>query len=144
MRMKSVDKDLVEAKFDIIERNLKFLKEFENMDESSFMRNFRDIQASKYSLLEITEACIDIANHIIASEGYRRAETYSDMFDILLEERVINKKPADRLTEMAGFRNLLVHRYGEIDDKHVLEIIQKDMKDVKMFMKGVSKFLEDE
>ena len=142
--MKSVDKDLVEAKFDIIERNLKFLKEFENMDESSFRGNFRDIQASKYSLLEITEACIDIASHIIAAEGYRRPETYSEMFEVLLEERVISKKLADRLTEMAGFRNLLVHRYGEIGDKHVLEIIRNDMKDVKMFMKGISKFLEDE
>ncbi len=140
--MKSVDKDLVEAKFDIIDRNLKFLKEFEEIDESSFERNFRDIQASKYSLLEITEACIDIASHIIAAEGYRRAETYSDMFEILLEERVISKKLADRLTEMAGFRNLLVHRYGEIDNKHILEIIQKDMKDVKMFMQKIIDFLE--
>lgn len=140
--MKSVDKDLVEAKFDIIDRNLKFLKEFEEIDESSFERNFRDIQASKYSLLEITEACIDIASHIIAAEGYRRAETYSEMFEILQEESVISKKLADRLTEMAGFRNLLVHRYGEIDNKHILEIIQKDMKDVKMFMQKIIDFLE--
>ena len=61
----------------------KFLKEFKNTDKSSFTNNYRDLQASKYSLLEITEACIDIANHIIASKAYRRAEKYSEMFEIL-------------------------------------------------------------
>ena len=144
MRMKSIDSDLIEAKFDIIERNLKFLKEFKNTTNASFTKNYRDLQASKYSLLEITEACIDIANHIIASKAYRRAEKYSEMFEILSEENIIEKKLAEHLADMAAFRNLLVHRYGDINNSHILEIIRKDLKDIEQFMQQISKYLKEQ
>jgi len=42
-----------------------------------FVESYIDIQAAKYSLLEIMEACIDIANYIISIKGFRRAEEYS-------------------------------------------------------------------
>ncbi len=52
------------------------------------------------------------ANHIISSKGLRRAEEYREMFEILEEEGIINKKLASKLQDMSSFRNLLVHRYG--------------------------------
>lgn len=88
--MKSLSKDMIEAKFDIIERNLKFLLEFKNAEDSAFLKSFRDVQATKYSLLEVTEACIDIANHIIAAKGYRRAERCREFnkFDAVLNSHI--------------------------------------------------------
>ncbi len=142
--MKSISKDMIEAKFDIIERNLKFLGEFKNAEDSSFLKSYRDVQATKYSLLEVTEACIDIANHIIAAKSYRRAERYSEMLEILSEEKIIDNKLADRLSDMASFRNLLVHKYGDIENKRILEIIKKDLKDIEAFMLQISRFLEKE
>jgi uncharacterized protein YutE (UPF0331/DUF86 family) len=47
------------------------------------------LQAVKYSLLEIAEACIDIANHIIAAKGLERVEEYSKMFDVLAKNKII-------------------------------------------------------
>ena len=111
-----IDRELVEEKFDIIDRNLDFLEEFKKIDKDLFLKSYKDIQAVKYSLLEIIECCIDIANHIISAKGFRRAEEYREIFEILGEEKVINKNIASRLQDMASFRNLLVYRYGEIDN----------------------------
>ena len=61
--------EMIKGKFDIIERNLKFLEEYKEKIDKDFLNNFKDIQALKYSLLEMIEACIDIASHIIASNG---------------------------------------------------------------------------
>jgi uncharacterized protein YutE (UPF0331/DUF86 family) len=36
---------------------------------------------------------------------------------------------------MARFRNLLVHRYGEVDDNRVLEIAKNNLEDVISFEK---------
>ncbi|MFQ6077065.1 MAG: DUF86 domain-containing protein [Candidatus Bathyarchaeia archaeon] len=49
-------------------------------------------------------------------EDVRRAEEYSEMFKVLEEEGVIGKELATKLEDMARFRNLLVHRYGEVDN----------------------------
>lgn len=138
-----IDKAIIEGKLDIIELNLKFLDEFKNVNSEEFIENYRDVQAVKYSLLEIIEACIDIANHIISAEGYRRAEEYADMFEILRENRVISKNLASNLGDMASFRNLLVHRYGEVDNIRVLEVVKSDLGDILEFEKAVEGFISE-
>ena len=77
-------------------------------------------------------------------KGFRRAEEFSEMFKVLKEEEVIGKELATRLEDMARFRNLLVHRYGEVDDKRVLEIIKHNLKDIEEFEKAIEKFIEEE
>ena len=138
-----INREMIEGKFDIIERNLKFLTEFKNREVDEFLNSYRDIQAVKYSLLETIEACIDIANHIISVKGYRRAEEYSEMFTILAEEGLIDADLSSNLADMASFRNLLVHRYGEVNNERVLEIIKSDLGDIREFEKCIERFLRD-
>jgi uncharacterized protein YutE (UPF0331/DUF86 family) len=133
-----IDKDLIEAKFDIIEDDLKFLENYKGKE----LKEYRDIQAVKYSLFEITEACIDIANHIISAKGFERAEDYSRMFTILIENKVISETLGKRLAEMAKFRNLLVHRYAGIKVEYLKEIIKNSLIDVRMFIKEIKSYIE--
>lgn len=86
-----LEREVIEGKFDIIDRNLSFLEEIKRLILEQFLESYRDVQAAKYSLLEIVEACIDIANYIISVKGFRRAEEYSEMFKVLKEEGVIGK-----------------------------------------------------
>ncbi|MEA2089707.1 MAG: DUF86 domain-containing protein [Thermoproteota archaeon] len=140
----NVEKEIIEGKFDIIDRNLRFLEEIKNFSPEQFIDSYKDVQAAKYSLLEIMEACIDIANYLISVKGFRRAEEYSEMFKVLREEGVIEKTVANKLKDMARFRNLLVHRYGEIDNRRVLEIIKQNLKDIQEFEKDIERFVERE
>ncbi len=137
-----IDQDVIESKLDIIERNLEFLDEFEYVDSEEFLDSYRDVQAAKYSLLEIIECCIDIASHIIAVKGMGRVEEYRGMFYLLGENGVIEKGLAERLGDMAGFRNLLVHRYGDVDNEAVLEMIKSELSDVVEFERAVVRFVE--
>ena len=139
-----LEKEVIEGKFDIIDRNLRFLGEVKTLSPDQFLGSYKDLQAAKYSLLEIMEACIDISNYIISAKGFRRAEEYSEMFRVLGEEGVIGKELAAKLEDMAGFRNLLVHRYGEIDNIRVLEIIKYNLGDVEEFEKEIEKFIKGE
>lgn len=134
-----VNRKVVEGKIDVIERNLRFLEQYKEMGLKEFEKSYKDIQAVKYSLLEIVESCVDIANHIISVRGYRRAEKYSEIFQILGEEKVISPKLSEKMQEMAKFRNLLAHRYGEVENKKILEIVKSNLKDVKEFEKEMEK-----
>ena len=42
---------------------------------------------------------------------------------------------------MAGFRNLLVHEYLEIDRHRVYSILENDLADFERFIKAVGKLL---
>jgi len=137
-----IDKDVINAKFDIIERDLKFCRELGKLNLNEF--SYKEQQAAKYTLLEIAEACIDIANHIIASKGFRRAEEYSDLFQILLENNILPESLSSKLSSMAKMRNVLVHRYAEVDSKRLLESVKSDVGDAEQFMRHIAKFMERE
>lgn len=139
-----VDQKVVFGRFDTIERDLRFLEEYQGYSTREFTESYKDVQAAKFSLLEIIEACIDIANHIISAKGFRRVEEYSLMFKILGEEMVLSVDLASRLGDMARFRNLLVHRYGEIDDARVLGLIQNNLRDVQLYMTEILEYIKAE
>jgi len=139
-----INQDVIEAKLDIIERNLVFLYEFKGMDFDDFVGSYKNVQSAKYSLLEIIECCIDIASHIIAVCGIGRAEEYREMFYLLGKRSVITKALAERLGDMTGFRNLLVHRYGDVDNELVLAMIESELEDVVEFERAVARFMECE
>jgi len=132
-----LDKNLIEGKIDVIERNLDFLKKYKEMNDDHFINSYKDVQAVKYSLFEAIEACIDITSHIISVKGFERAESYAEMFEILGKKEIINSKLAKNLSEMAKFRNILVHGYARVDNFKVLEFIKEELDDIRLFVKKI-------
>jgi len=51
---------------------------------------------------------------------------------------------AERLAEMATFRDLLVHRYAEVDNVRVYQILRQRLVDVEEFLSEISKTLAEE
>ena len=123
--------EMIKGKFDIIERNLKFLNEYKEISEEEFINNYKDIQAVKYSLLEMIEDCIDIASHLISGNEYEKADTYSEMFEILGKNRIISKKLSINLSAMARFRNVLVHSYDKIENIQILKLAKDEIRRAK-------------
>jgi len=138
-----IDEEMVEKKIDLIFKNLDYLEEVKEIDDDEFLKSFEKLQATKHSLQEVIESCIDISNHIISSEGWERAETYSEMFERLYENDVIGSELNARLGNMARFRNLLVHHYGIVDDKKVLHILRTRLEDIYSFIEDIEKLLDE-
>ena len=136
-----ISNEVINAMIDLIEENLRLIKEIKMQGFESFSNNFRDIQAAKHSLQESIEACLDIGSHIIAEKGFRRADDYKDIYKVLEEERIIDPGLSAKLQEMAQFRNLLVHRYGKIDTKRIFTIMSGDINDIKQFVNTILKYI---
>ncbi len=130
-----IDRRIIQLRIDIIERNL---KEVEDILKLKRMR-YRDELALRHALLESIEACIDIANHIIATKGFRRPIDYKDIFVVLEENGIVPRSLSKRLQEMAKFRNVLVHRYAMIDMKKLIQIAENDIKDINKFLNIIIK-----
>ncbi len=138
-----MDREVIEKKIDIIEENLDYLEGIKSLEVDSFVSNFEKIQAAKHCLQEAIEACLDIAGHIIASRGFPRAEEYREFFFVLSEKKVIGKDLALRLADMAGFRNLLVHRYGVVRPEELYRIVNEDLGDIRQYVKEILVYVSE-
>lgn len=67
---------------------------------------------------------IDLANHVIASDGHRVPRDYGDAFRVLAEVGVLDGVLAERMISLAGARDLIVHLCTEVDDERLARAVR--------------------
>jgi len=92
----------------------------------------------------LTEAIIDICYHISAKRLRKVPSAYAECFELLKENGILDPLVADKLGDMVGFRNLLIHRYKKIDFSKVYDYISEDMWVVDKFKERVGTIIEAE
>jgi uncharacterized protein YutE (UPF0331/DUF86 family) len=125
--------DRIIQRFIQLDEYLEILRRIVETSIEAFLKDKIMIGSAKYYLQISIECCLDVANHIIASEHLRAPRDYADSFAVIEEEGLIPPELGQRLRQMAKFRNRLVHLYGEIDDAYVYEFINEDLKDIEEF-----------
>ena len=123
----------VVRKFQQLDEYLEILRAISQTPQETFLKDKIVIGSAKYYLQVSIECCLDVANHIIASEKFRAPKNYSDSFMVIQEEGLISSELGNKLRQMAKFRNRLVHLYGEVDDAYVYEYIRGELKDFGEF-----------
>ncbi|MEW6741459.1 MAG: DUF86 domain-containing protein [Planctomycetota bacterium] len=109
------------------------LRAFREVPEGEFLRepSFHDL-AERYLHLA-AEACIDLANHWIADRGLPAPATNRDTFTTLEQAGELQASLAHRLRGWAGFRNVLVHGYIDVDHAVAYRAIQGELGDLEEF-----------
>ena len=79
------------------------------------------------------EACVDVATHVIASEGWTPPGSARQAFQVLASHGRIPLDLADRLASAAGMRNVLVHDYVAVDLQRLALAVRTDLEDLRQF-----------
>lgn len=98
--------------------------------------------AGRYLVQAAAQACIDIANHVIASSGWRAPRDFRDAFTVLEEEKAIDAALAERMRALAGLRNRLVHVYEDVDDRIVHASLPEGLDDLSRFARAMARLTE--
>jgi len=61
----------------------------------------------------------------------------------LAENAVLPGSLSIRLEEFVGFRNLLVHQYGRVDDSKAYSYLNVELKDFFEFIETIDKYTEN-
>jgi len=96
----------------------------------------------RYLLIELVEAASSICMQILLGVFNEKPEGFPECFVRLGAKGIIPEDLASRLASAARLRNLLVHRYWEIDDARVHESARKGLEDFQTFTMHVREFLE--
>jgi uncharacterized protein YutE (UPF0331/DUF86 family) len=130
------------AKLDQMLSNLRgflgVLKTLGAVPRDRFLKDADKIGNAKYHFVISIECCIDVANHVIASENYRFPRDNADGFVVLVEQGVLDESLREPLRAMAKLRNRLVHLYWDVDDGAVHDYLQRSLQDMERFARAVA------
>lgn len=136
-------KRIIRTKMKEIEESIRLVEEHlpESFEEFS---NLGLVKDGIYKRVEFAiENVFDICAIINADLNLGIPGSDEDIVENLIKNNILSMKMKEKLKMMKGFRNILVHRYGKIDDKLAFRILKENLGDFHEFMREIEEFLEN-
>ncbi len=133
--------DKVEGTLENLRGYVEKLTRLASLERKDFLSDFTKIESAKHLFQVSVECCIDVSNHIIASERFRAPKTYAEAFEILGEQEILAKDFLPTLRQMVQFRNRLVHLYWAVDAEVIYDILQRNLGDFETFTRQILDYL---
>jgi uncharacterized protein YutE (UPF0331/DUF86 family) len=137
-----VDRYVVITRIAKIREYLALLRKIRNLADERHFVSDPLIYGNAERYLQLTiQAVLDISHHIVADRNLALPADSQSLFELLAREKVVSKALAAKLTAMAGFRNILVHEYLEIDRRRVYRALTTELRDFESFIRAVTRLL---
>ncbi len=102
------------------------------------LENIEAFHADKHSsaaaesyLRRALEGLMDLGRHLLAKGFGHPATEYQEVAKALSERGVLGPETAKLMTQMAGYRNRMVHFYHEIEPGELYEICHSHLHDIE-------------
>lgn len=133
----------IQAKIDVIVKNLEKLGSLKSKTYEDFISDFRNIDSTLHILQTSIQAILDIGSYIIANLGLKMPDTNAEIIKILSEAGYIPRDKVETFIEMSKFRNRIVHLYNHIDTETLYNILTNELDDIKEFYTILLQIIED-
>lgn len=129
------DADLVAKKLALVETCGRELRELARIER--IRSDVRERRFVEHTLQVAIQAALDIASHIVSDERLGEPETNRALFGLLEAAGWIDAPLSSALQRMAGFRNVLVHGYADVDLGVVEQAARGGLADLERFVAAV-------
>jgi uncharacterized protein YutE (UPF0331/DUF86 family) len=134
------DRDLIGKKLARIETSVQQLRSLAR--PAAIHDDVREERFIEHTLQIAIQAVLDVASHVITDERLGEPETNREMIDLLKRYEWVPTDLASRLSDMVGFRNILVHGYEIVDLSIVESIVTGNLDDFLAFVQAIRQRLE--
>ncbi|MBW4554445.1 MAG: DUF86 domain-containing protein [Trichormus sp. ATA11-4-KO1] len=139
--MKNIDTVIISTRLEFIVRYLENLKRFEAISWDDYVNSF-DTQLIIERLLQLmTQAAIDINDHILSKLNPGKSPTNFEAFIEIGKYGVISTELAAQLAPSGGLRNRLVHEYDDIDPTEVFKAISFALQQYPLYVRQINTYL---
>lgn len=129
------DPELVAKELALIETCVRELRSLARPDV--IRTDVREERFVEHTLQIAIQAALDVASHIVSDERLGEPETNRALFDLLARAGKLPAGPATTLRDMAGFRNVIVHGYQDVDLAVVEDVVRNHLGDLLAFVAAV-------
>ena len=135
-RSSMLDRERVLARLDQMKSYLAELREIAPRSFEEYQK-IETRRACERLLQVVIAAVIDVCSLLVSGLRLGLPGEEDDLFEKLEHAGIISGPMRQRLREMKGFRNLLMHEYGRVDDRIVYGIMQTRLGDFEEFERAV-------
>jgi uncharacterized protein YutE (UPF0331/DUF86 family) len=131
-----LDRERILAKLDDLDG---YVRDLRSIAPQSFAE-YRQIEKKRACerLLQIAVECvIDVCTLFVSGLRLGLPAEEDDLFEKLEQASILSPQMKERLKEMKGFRNILVHEYGHVDDEIVYQAATTELGDFADFKNEV-------
>lgn len=141
--MGGLDADILAERSATVQRHLRRVRD-RLPDDPARLRPMSDAtDAVILHLWQAVQIVIDIAVSACVGLGLGSPPTYADAFRMLGEHEIIDRDLAARLARAAGFRNVLVHAYADLDLARVHDAATNGTADLIAFLATVRDHVQE-
>ncbi len=127
-----------------IRQSTEQIRTYASVPEKDFWNDKRNILSVQHLLLRAMEASANICAHVAAKKLQKGVESPAECFELLGQQKLISEEVSRSLQKMARFRNTLIHRYWDVDEKRVYQYAKHDLKDFDAFLEAISRIAVEE
>ena len=138
-----VDKEVVATKLKQAHEYTNDLTEMRGLSKKEYVSDVVIQRAVERTLMNLIQSCIDLAQHIRAAKGLSSGGTAKEEIQALGELEIISRDTREKMEEAVGFRNVLAHRYGEVDHDVVYDVLHEDLHWFEQFQREVARWLQN-
>jgi uncharacterized protein YutE (UPF0331/DUF86 family) len=129
------DPDLIQKRLAVIESCLSDLRRLARPELLS--TDLREERFVEHTLQLAIQAAMDAASHIVSDRRLGEAQSNRDLFTLLARDGWLPPALQARLAAMAGFRNILVHGYDDVDLAIVTDVLTTRLGDLDAFVEAI-------
>lgn len=126
------DKDLVAKKLATIETAVAQLRSLARPE--AIRTDIREERFVEHTLQIAVQAALDVASHVVSDDRLGEPDTNKELFDLLVKAGKLPAALASTLRDMAGFRNVIVHGYDDVDLGVVEDVVRNHLDDLLQFV----------
>ena len=103
--------------------------------------DLREERFVEHTLQLAIQAALDVGSHVVSDERLGEPETSRDVFRLLGRAGFVPADLLGRLEQMAGFRNVVVHLYQDVDLGIVRDVVENHLGDLLEFVAAIRRKL---
>lgn len=138
-----VDERRVRRLLQRVSDDLGFLSARARTDRAELAGDAERLAAVKYVFITAIEGCLDVAQHLCASEGWGPPIDNADAIRRLGSHGVVDAAVAEAVAGAVGFRNVLVNGYVDVNDARVVAFLDR-LGDLRRYVAGVAAWADAE
>lgn len=135
-----IDREAVRRHLVALDTALQYLRRYQGTSTAALVADQELLWAVERGLQRCAQNVLDISTHLVAGAG-RDTPDYATALDELGRLGVLPPEFVARFRGVAGFRNVLVHAYLEVDIELVRELLVDRLGDFVDYARYVEAYL---
>lgn len=137
----NINVELVRHRAREIRESIEKIRGYTAQPDTDFFADERNLYTVMHLLLICIEAVAGICNHLLAKTAREAPASYAECFEGLRELDILDEPLQNHLIQMARFRNILVHRYWQVEPERVLRYARENLDDFDNYLRQVGQFV---